>query len=302
MFRRFSLLILLSWGVATAGAEEPPASDWEYIDNGVIKLGVIRSSGAGIAYLSRSGTSSNVLDHYDRGRLVQQSYYGDDDGSLWVKRPWRYNPVQGGDYKGTGSTITEFRKTKTTLYARTIPRNWAGGEQLDEVVMEQWITLKDDVARIKFRMTYEGTNTHAPRHQEIPAMFVEPQFDTLVLYDGNEPWTDGPLTRRQPGFPNEGAKLAENWAAWVDANDEGVGIYVPIATEATCYRYRGGGNSNCSYIAPITTFALTPGKVFVYECYLALGRVTDLRRKFKALNDDLNTPPRAIVPAPDSAR
>jgi hypothetical protein len=257
------------------------AEDWEFIDNGAVRLGVIRSSGAGIAHFSRSG-GPNVLDHYDRGRLMQQSYYGDADGSKWARQDWRYNPVQGGDYRGLGARVAELRTTASTLYARTVPRHWATGEEIGEMVFEQWITLEGDEARVRYRMEYRGERSHAARHQEIPALFVEPEYDTLVLYDGDHPWTDGALTRRQPGFPNEPARLSEHWAAWVDARGQGVGLYVPVATEATTYRYRGGGDSNCSYIAPVATFALTPGVVFDYDLVLALGSVEELRARFRA--------------------
>jgi hypothetical protein len=54
------------------GAEAP--ENWVYLDNGTIRLGVKRSSGAGIAWLSASGSKENLLDHFDHGRLIQQSY------------------------------------------------------------------------------------------------------------------------------------------------------------------------------------------------------------------------------------
>ncbi len=53
---------------------EPTSDDWVYLDNGKVRLGVLRSSGAGIAYFALVGAKKNLLNHYDRGRLVQQSY------------------------------------------------------------------------------------------------------------------------------------------------------------------------------------------------------------------------------------
>src|SRR3954452_20694998 len=94
------------------------ADDWVYLDNGKLRLGVIRSSGGGIAFLAQSGSTRNLLNHYDRGRLVQQSYYGDSDGSFWGKRPWRYNPVQGGDYHGKSSRLLELRSDSNSLYSK----------------------------------------------------------------------------------------------------------------------------------------------------------------------------------------
>ena len=77
-----------------------------------------------------------------------------------------------------------------------------------------------------------------------------------MYYDGDKPWTGGELTRRQPSFPNESARLGERWAAWVDAQDRGVGLYVPVTDRATCYRYGNGviRKDSCSYFAPLTSF------------------------------------------------
>lgn len=71
------------------------AVDRVYIDNGQVKLGVDRDRGACIGYFSESSPERNLLNHYDTGRFVQQSYYGDADGSTWAGNPWHHNPVQG---------------------------------------------------------------------------------------------------------------------------------------------------------------------------------------------------------------
>ena len=98
------LLSLLTVLVSASAAAEPAdKDDFIFLDNGRLKLGVEKSSGAGIAWLSASGSERNLINHFDRGRLVQQSYYGKEDGSLWNKQPWRYNPVQGGDWRGKGA-------------------------------------------------------------------------------------------------------------------------------------------------------------------------------------------------------
>jgi len=209
---------------------------------------------------------------------VQQSYYGAKDDSMWGDKPWRYNPVQGGDWKGHPATLLEFKIEKTELYSKTRPRHWANGADIPEMVMEQWAALHDDVLHVRFRMTYTGTVAHPPTHQEIPAIFVEPRFATLVLNDGKE------LRRWKPGWPNEYVKIPEHWAAWLDDEGRGLGLYVPVANEATCYRFGDGkGTSACSYIAPITTFAITPGKVWEYEAWFTLGTEEAIRTRIGEL-------------------
>jgi hypothetical protein len=134
-------------------------------------------------------------------------------------------------------------------------------------------------------MTYAGKQGHAARHQEIPAFFVEPDLDTLVLYDGDQPWTGGDLHRSKPGWPNEGRTIRENWAAYVDKNDFGVGAYVPVAKEITCYRFGKGGKDSCSYFAPLTTFAIKPGMVFEYDLYVAVGTTAEIRAAFAKVRE-----------------
>jgi len=275
-----------------ASAAPAPAAEkvenlpgWAYLDNGIIRLGVKKTSGACIGYLSASRSDRNILNHFDQGRFIQQSYYGKKDGSLWVKKPWRWNPVQGGDWRGKPSKLLDFRADAKTLYAKTRPRHWASGAELPEVVMEEWITLEGRVAHIRYRMRYTGRTSHPAHHQEIPAFFANPEFGTLVLYDGDRPWTGAPLSRLAPGRKNERHKPTENWAAYVDAKDFGAGAYVPIAQQLTCYRTGGVKNSDCSYFAMITTFAVTPGLVFDYDLYLTIGTSSEIRATFKRIQD-----------------
>ncbi|HYF35204.1 MAG TPA: hypothetical protein VD994_07960, partial [Prosthecobacter sp.] len=110
------------------------------------------------------------------------------------------------------------------------------------------------------------------------AVFVRPDLNTMMFVNEG-----GFLEHKQPGFPNEYAKLGEPWAAWVDAADRGLGIWCPHAREITCYRVRNGNKGDCSYLAPLQTFALSPGLVFEYECALLMGSVDEIRQGFKTL-------------------
>ncbi|TDU66200.1 hypothetical protein EI77_03939 [Prosthecobacter fusiformis] len=252
---------------------------WVFLDNGKVRLGANLSAGGCIGWFSHSHSSDNLLNAYDVGRYLQQSYYGDADGSDWNGKPWRYNPVQGGSWRNQPAQIVESREEKDLLYAKIIPRHWATGELLKEVTLEQWLQLEGGLARLKFKVTYTGEKEHKPYHQELPALFVKPTLETLVFVG-----EDGSLQRKQPGFPNELFRLGPKpWAAWVDARDSGLGLYVPHAQELTSYRVRNGNRGDCSYCAPIRTFALKPGLVFEYEVVLAIGSVEQMRTVFGRL-------------------
>ena len=269
------------------------SSDWIYLDNGTFRLGVIKSAGAGIGYLSRSGSKRNLLNHYDRGRMIQQSYYGDSDDSKWVEKPWCLNPVQGGDYKGALPQLLETKVGDARLYSKSIPLHWATGEKLVDFKLEQWIELKKDLVHVRFRMSYKGKESHAARHQEIPAVFLDPSLSDLVLYQGKSPWAGSPLVRKQPGQKNEYFDIPERWAAFVGEDGEGVGVCVPSAQQITCYRFREGADSDCSYLAPITTFAFRPGMAFEYDAYFCIGNAEDIRARFEQFSKLTTTEPTA---------
>lgn len=287
--RAFWFGCLVSMGTAQVSAALLNTNDWAFLDNGQIRIGVKKTSGACIGYFSLSGSNRNLLNHHDQGRFVQQSFYGDEDGTLWNKQPWRWNPVQGGDWKGSPAKLLSFKAETNSIYARSMGRHWSGCVDMPDVIFEEWISLTGRVAHVRYRMTYTGDKAHAVRDHEIPAVFVEPDLDTLVLYDGDKPWTSGALSRSRPGWPNESRKFTERWAAYVDKGNFGIGAFVPAATNLTCYRFGEGGSERgaCSYFAPLIRFGIKPGMAFDYNVYLAIGSSSEIRDEFRKLQEAL---------------
>ncbi|MEC7566769.1 MAG: sulfatase-like hydrolase/transferase [Planctomycetota bacterium] len=279
------------------------SDDWYFLDNGLIRIGVDRSRGAGIGYLSLSTANRNVLNHFDEGRFIQQSYYGKKDGSFWNDKPWNYNPVQGGSWKGVASRVIDFNKHKSAqeIYSRIEPRHWATGAACPEAVMEQWISLKQEVAHVRMKLTYSGKDQMLVRHQEMPAVFVDAALENLVYRDQDE------LKRRVPQWPNEYGTASSQWFAYLDNQDWGIGIFTPDTTSFTCYRARGDGSngargSACSYVAPLRKLSLRPGLVLQYDVYLTLGKLADIERRFAIVRQQraaVNNP--AVVNRPDPA-
>ena len=268
------ILVILAF---FASAIIQAADGWAYLENDQVKLGVNLDAGACIGWFSEVKSKDNLLDAYDVGRYVQQSYYGDVDGSDWNGQPWRYNPVQGGSWRNEPAQVVETRQESNLLYAKIHPRHWATGQLLEEVTMEQWLHLEGRQARLKFKMTYSGSKEHRPHHQELPALFAPASLDTLVFIG-----LDGTLHRQHPGFPNEYVRRgAEPWMAWLNAADEGLGLGMPHTDQVTTYRVRNGNKADCSYLAPIQTFALKPGLVFAYEVALIAGSLEEIRAAFR---------------------
>ena len=301
-----TIICLLHALLLTIPGALPAQEHWTYLDNGHIRLGVNMDAGGCIGWFSHSRSLENVLNTFDHGRYVQQSYYGDKDGSDWNGRPWRYNPVQGGSWKGEPATILDKSESKNAIYIKTRPRQWASGKDVEDMVMEQRFTIDGGLAVLKYRMTYTGKTGHKATHQELPAVFVRPRYDTLVFCEqGQKAWASAPLTRKQPGKDNEIVRFSEPWAAWVDANGTGVGVYFPHADFATTYRVRDTGIGDCSYIAPLQTFALKPSMVFDYQVVLALGTAGQIRAAIAKFHEqtastqpdlDRSKPSNRIVP------
>ena len=130
---------------------------------------------------------------------------------------------------------------------------------------------------------------HPSCQQEMPAVFVDYALPNLVCYTGDRPWTNAPLSRRVPAFPNESVKADETWAAYVDEKDWGVGVYFPGKTLVTCYRALGDGKagpvgSACSYFAPLETSCIVPGCSREYDLYVTIGDLRSIRKAFEMIH------------------
>lgn len=277
MNRFFALIFLIGFLVPAVAAEP---EEWVYLDNGKIRLGVNKSGGAAIGWLSESGRDSNVLNRYDLGRYVQQSWYGVEDGSDWNGKPWRWNPVQGGNWENVPAELTSFSARENVIESASVPVHWATGELLREVALRQKIQLLDFVVRIDFEMDYTGTETHPLQDQELPAVFVDAAYPNLHFI---APGETEPKTI-VPGWPNERHKIAQPWIAYTDANDRGIGVLVPGIETITCYRAEGDlknrAKAACSYVAPIKRLVIEPGFSHRYTVYLTLGTLPEIRHRF----------------------
>lgn len=272
---------------APLSAEPKGEQDWAYLDNGTLRIGVDKSRGSAIGYLALSKDKSNLLNHSDEGRFIQQSYYGDPDGSKWAKKDWVYNPVQGGSYKGEDAKTLDFKITETELYAKIEPLRWANAQACPEAIMQEWITLDGAVAKIRMRLDYTGETQQRNAHQEMPAMFVDYALPHLMFEK------DGKLVKHKPvdlgtDLKPEQIAYTGNWLAYVDDKNFGIGIHTPGTKEAVTYRHRGNGStgpegSACSYVAPIRTIKLEKGSAIDYEFFLTIGTLDEIRARFEKL-------------------
>ncbi len=261
-----------------------------YIDNGSIRLGVDLERGGSIFYFAESSTKRNVLNHADEGRFIQQSYYGEPDSSIWVNQTWVWNPIQGGGSHGEKARILKQTLDENGINIISEPVHWASGAAISDAEMEEIITLKDRMAHIRyiFRNTGENAANHPATHQELPAVFVDANLPYLTYYGGKSPWSGDSLVSTIPGWPNEEHIRTEEWAAYTDSTQWGVGVYTPGTSVSTAYRFQGDGTTGakgtaCSYFAPVRTFAITKDLVFEYDVYLYIGTISEIRKAFESI-------------------
>lgn len=289
-------LLLLNGAAAEPAGEAPPASAaMSHLDNGTIRLGVDLRLGGAITYLSRSGTEENVVNNYDYGRQIQMSYYsGPIPFSVDKKHPpehWKHlgwNPIQAGDDFHHGSRVVESRNDGREIYVKCIPLIWPLNNVPAECTFESWIRLEGNTARVRCRLNNaRSDHTQYPaRRQEMPAVYVNAPYCRLMTYTGAKPFTDDALTqiKKQPGEPGPWSSwlATENWAALVNDDDWGLGVW-----QAGCYDFSGGfagkpgsggtHDSPTGYLAPGFVEIIDHNIQHTYDYVLILGQLSEIR-------------------------
>lgn len=273
-----------------------------YLDNGVLKLGAAASQGASIHFIAPSG-ENNLVNLYDPGRLIQQSYYAGDDvnrqsvGQSQHWSPWPWNPIQGGDASNQKSQVLEMRRLGSDqgFFTRTVPLLWdmTTGEKA-EAWMDQWNQFEPDmpdVIRVTCRLTCfrnpADSWTVKPRHQELPAVYFVRSLSRIVTYQGNQPWMNDDLEELSPplGPPWMRTKPKESWIAMVNPDTQkGMGLYSPLGSEFWWVGVTGsapGGPTSpqTMHMAAIRTMALERDSIVTYRYWLIYGTVESIRER-----------------------
>ncbi len=270
-------------------------SKMRYIDNGTIKLGVNLGLGGAITYIADSKSGKNVINNYDWGRQIQISFFAEPRPYLekgqkpqeeWAHIGW--NPIQAGDAYGNGSKVIAFEKKDESIYVKCIPMQWPLNNVPGECTYECWIELKNSTVQVRCRLNNARSdkNKYVGRHQELPAVYTNGEFYRLMTYRGDKPFTDDQLTRIEKkvggGFPWTYWLATENWAALVNENDWGLGIYKPdnLFFIGGFSGKEGRGDTHdvqTGYISPLQTEILDHNITYDYSYTLILGNLGDIR-------------------------
>lgn len=246
--------------------------------------------------------SVNLIDTHDTGRLIQQSYYGSDEGYEGITydgKPWRYNPVQGGDVYNNISQIIDYRLFKDEIYVKARAMDWARDGYTTPSYMEGRYRLDGELVYVTNVFTdWSGKNYDVNRSQEMPATYFHYAFTHFVAYRGTAPWTGGPL-RQVTDLPFWGYSHdlhpdtefhdgTENWIAWTNDQLYGVGVYVPGVNTFLNGMYGDKFTSaaaSTNYTAPIVNRTFASYRRDEYTFLLSVGNVNDMRAQFKAVHD-----------------
>jgi len=253
---RIASIIAVVATLAIVGVAD--AAPMSFLDNGVIQIGVDLGRGGTITYLSSSGTDVNVVNNHE----VQPLFTSGPNGS--------WNALVAG------ATVLEQSNDGLTIYTKSVPMQGAC-----ECLIEQWITLDGNAAQVRTRLTNnrsDHTQYDAWGQQE-PAVQTNGMFWRLFTYNGNAPYTGGPLTQIT-GVPGAIGSATEHWAALVNDAGFGLGVFTPFTTQ-----YVGGFNGTPDTGGPGSFGSITPGTdetldwniVYEYDYALVLGILDQIR-------------------------
>ncbi len=280
--------------------------DTIYLENENIKVGVLLTMGGGISHYEQlndgSAKYNNLLNRYDEGRLIQQSYYGINcdpyEMGLMNGQAWRYNPVQGGDVSRNPSRLVDFAISDGEIYVKTRPMDWGHDGHLTPSYMENNYILHEDFLEVYNRFVDFSTYTHTPASQELPAFYTVSALDTFSMYTGNSPWTGGAYTEYKnldfwAGNRDQYYDITsgnENWFAFHDSTGFGVGVYVPGCQEIVAGRFMYDGSTSAeapstNYFAPLRTMTLKAGKPLEYSYLVCAGNMNEMRQIFSENKD-----------------
>lgn len=157
----------------------------------------------------------NLINTYDRGRYLQQSYYGTFDRPYetgWYNSTdWNYNPVQGGNVVGEASKVIDYEITENYVYVKARPLDWAkwsdefaendtsvdrNGEKVYEPIwgdsyvtdtyVEAWYYFSDGMIKVVNRkIDYSGLPEYFTT-QEYPAFYTIEPLNNFVYNDVSE--------------------------------------------------------------------------------------------------------------------
>ena len=183
-------------------------------DNRILKVKLDLTRGGAISYISLSGSSRNLVNIYDEGRYIQQSYYAGKsidrraEGQSPKWSPWCWNPVQVGDEFHNRAKILSYKQAGDTLWVKCIPMLWDMNNKPAAAEMEQETILSGNVLHVYCKLSchmidtiYDAGNSV---DQELPAIYPISSLQNLFAYLGKNPFTNDTVSNPPVVFLSSG--------------------------------------------------------------------------------------------------
>lgn len=294
--------IALGMAMSSSLAAPPPSEDEVLLrlDNGTAQVGIDRSKGAAITWLSWKGHPKNTVNSHDPGRLIQQSYYAGKtidrtaEGQSERWSPWTWNPIQGGGVS-SWARVNEFKHLdEETLYSETVPKLWDMPNEEAAAVMKQWTSFESgmpDVITVRCELLCnreENDRWGPPRlcSQEVPALYFTRNFEKVKTYLGDGQWRDEPEPHGPPWGKIEPPRKA---VALFDSDGQGIAVFSPAGTSKWNYGAAGKKMSDdplgapCMHVAPIDRVSLGPKSTYRFRYWMIVGNEKEIASRLDAL-------------------
>ncbi|KAA3614512.1 MAG: hypothetical protein DWQ01_02070 [Planctomycetota bacterium] len=295
--RRWPIGVFLWAGACGLLVGQESVSKMSYLENEHLRVGVDLELGGSITWLSANSRKGNLVNNYDWGRQIQLSFYSGPNPFVpegaTVSEHWRalgWNPIQSGDCYGFRSELLEHRNDGERIWLRCRPKIWPLKNRPAECEFQVELRLDGPAVLLRglMRNRRADPTLYSGRHQELPAVYLNAPYHRLWTYTGEKPFTGGPLSeiaKKAPGgFPWTHFLATESWAALVDEQDFGVGVWHPGALEFVggFHLQPGTGGSKdspCGYLAPLHSEVLDRGIAYEFRCELIVGSLEEIRAR-----------------------
>ena len=281
-----------------------------YLENERYKVGINLNWGGGVSEIYDKKNTipglTNLINRFDTGRSIQQSYYGTEGNSEYtpgeyIGRKWPYNPVQGGNAYNQPSRLIDIIVKKDSVWVKSQPADWGRNNYLTPSYMENTYSFTGDCIMVDNRFVDFSCWEHPINEQEIPAIYFVSWLGDFVWYSGDKSWSNDTLSwdsdlpfwdgAADRCWKRMAVRQTETWCAWMNrGTDYGVGIYVPGADLFSAGRddYNGTKDSsagNTNYVAPLERIQIVSFEPIGYSYLLTAGSVDTIRSTFQKNKD-----------------
>ena len=254
-----------------------------------------------MTFISSREHPGNIINSADLGRQIQMSHYSGpwpfEVGDKKPRKDWAglgWNPIQTGDCYGNPSRVVEHRNNGKEVYIKCIPMQWPLNDVPGDCLFETWTKLEGPIIHMRYRCTNQRSDKtfYRPCPQELPAVYTISKLCRLMSYTGDKPFTQDTLTRITNDWrkPRPWTRFvgSERWAALVDDDDWGLGVFKDDGAE-----FNGGifgdarsvdpKDGSTAYIASIHMENFDYNIVFEHQTEFMVGKLADIRKRFNDL-------------------